>query len=189
MDPQLLEALRALADASRLRLVGLLSVRPMAVEELAAASGLSAGTIVHHLKRLEAAGLVESTPHRPYVEYALRLDRLQTVSKQLAGLEHAGEAGDRLAGPDGESLPAYDAKVLRAFLREGRLVSIPAQERKRQAVLRYLAARCFAEDRTYSEREVNERLSVYHDDVAALRRYLVVAGLMTRAGGEYHRVG
>jgi DNA-binding HxlR family transcriptional regulator len=189
MDPQLLEALRALADASRLRLVGLLSARPMAVEELAAASGLSAGTVVHHLKRLEAAGLVESTPRRPYVEYALRLDRLQTVSKQLAGLENAGEAGDRLAGPDGESLPAYDAKVLRAFLRDGRLVSIPAQERKRQAVLRYLAARCFAEDRTYSEREVNERLSVYHDDVAALRRYLVVAGLMTRAGGEYHCVG
>ena len=75
--------------------------------------------------------------------------------------------------------------MLRTFLREGRLVSIPAQERKRQAVLRYLAARCFGEDRPYPEREVNERLSQYYEDVAALRRYLVGAGLMTRAGGEY----
>jgi DNA-binding HxlR family transcriptional regulator len=189
MDPQLLEALRALADASRLRLVGLLAGRPMAVEELAAASGLSAGTVVHHLKRLEAAGLVESTPRRPYVEYSLRVDRLAAVSKQLANLERADEAGAELAGPDGESLPAYDAKVLRAFLRDGRLVSIPAQDRKRQAVLRYLMAHCFAEDRPYPEREVNERLAAYHEDVAALRRYMVGAGLMTRAVGEYRRAG
>ena len=160
----------------------------MAVEELAAACGLSAGTVVHHLKRLEAAGLVESTPRRPYVEYALRVDRLQAISKQLAGLERAGEAGVVLPGPEGQALPAYDAKVLRAFLRDGHLVSIPAQERKRRAILRYLASRCFAEDRGYPEREVNERLSPFHEDVAALRRYMVVAGLMTRSGGVYRRV-
>jgi ArsR family transcriptional regulator, arsenate/arsenite/antimonite-responsive transcriptional repressor len=189
MDPQLLEALRALADASRLRLVGLVSARPMAVEELAAASGLSAGTVVHHLKRLEAAGLVESTPRRPYVEYALRVDRLAAVSRQLASLERADEAGDELPGPGGELLPAYDAKVLRSFLHDGRLVSIPAQEKKRQAILRYLMAQCFAEDRPYAEPEVNERLGRFHEDVAALRRYLVSAGLMTRAGGEYRRAG
>jgi gluconokinase len=187
MDPQLLVALRALADASRLRLVGLLSARPMAVEELAAASGLSAGTVVHHLKRLEAAGLVESAPRHPYVEYALRADRLQLVSKELAGLDKAVEIGDELPGPDGESLPAYDAKVLRAFLRDGRLVSIPAQEKKRQAILRYLMVHCFAEDRVYSEPEVNELLGRYHGDVASLRRYLVGAGLMTRSGGEYRQ--
>jgi DNA-binding transcriptional ArsR family regulator len=187
MDPQLLQALRALADASRLRLVGLLAGRPMAVEELAAASGLSAGTVVHHLKRLEEAGLVESKPRRPYVEYALRVDRLQAVSGQLAALERADEAGAELPGPEGEPLPAYDAKVLRAFLRNGKLVSIPAQERKRGAVLRYLMEHCFAEDRTYAEPEVNDRLAAYHEDVAALRRHLVSAGLMTRAGGEYRR--
>src|SRR5664280_1415756 len=183
MDPQLLQALRALADASRLRLVGLLAGRSMAVEELAAASGLSAGTVVHHLKRLEAARLVESRPRRPYVEYVLRVDRLQAVSGQLASLERVDEAGAELPGPEGEPLPAYDAKVLRAFLHNGKLVSIPAQERKRGAVLRYLMEHCFAEDRTYAEPEVNDRLSAYHEDVAALRRYLVSAGLMTRTGG------
>ena len=159
----------------------------MAVEELAAASGLSAGTVVHHLKRLEAAGLVESRPRRPYVEYVLRVDRLQTVSGQLAALERADEAGAELPGPEGEPLPAYDAKVLRAFLRNGKLVSIPAQEKKRGAVLHYLMEHCFAEDRAYAEPEVNDRLAAYHEDVAALRRYLVGAGMMTRAGGEYRR--
>lgn len=187
MDRQLLDALRALADASRLRIVGLLAGRSMAVEELAAASGLSAGTVVHHLKRLEAVGLVESRPRRPYVEYVVRIDRLQEMSKQLAGLDKVHEAGAELPGPDGESLPAYDAKVLRTFVQGGRLVSIPAQEKKRLVILRYLAERCFVPDRVYPEREVNEALAAYHEDVASLRRYMVVAGLMTRSGGEYRR--
>lgn len=91
-------------------------------------------------------------------------------------------------GADDETPLSYDAKVLRVFLRGGRLVSIPAQEKKREVILRYLMERCFAEDRVYSEAEVNERLGEYNEDVAALRRYLVIAGLMTRAGGEYRRV-
>jgi ArsR family transcriptional regulator len=159
----------------------------MAVEELAAASGLSAGTVVHHLKRLEAAGLVLAVPRHPYVEYSLRVDRLQAVSRELAGLERTEEAGDELPGPDGEPLPAYDAKVLRAFLRDGRLVSIPAHEKKRLVILGYLMDRCFAEDRVYSEPEVNELLGRYHEDVASLRRYLIGAGLMSRASGDYRR--
>ena len=85
--------------------------------------------------------------------------------------------------------PTFEARVLHAFVRDGRLVSIPAQDKKRRVVLRYLVETCFSEDRTYLEREVNERLGAYHDDVAALRRYLVVAGLMTRASGEYRRAG
>ena len=107
----------------------------------------------------------------------------------VEGIVRSRQLGAGFVRPFGETLPDYDAKVLRAFLRDGRLVAIPAQDRKRQAVLRYLAAHCFAEDRPYPEREVNERLAAYHEDVAAFRRYMVGAGLMTRAGGEYRRAG
>ena len=61
---------------------------------------------------------------------------------------------------------AFDAKVLRSFLVDDRLVSIPAQEKKKLVVLRYLLERCFAEDRPYPEKEVNQRLALYHPDVA-----------------------
>lgn len=94
---------------------------------------------------------------------------------------------DPLRGPAGETLPADVAKVLRGFFAEGRLKSIPARDSKRQVVLRYLRDRCFTEDRPYSEAEVNQRLALFHRDVAALRRYMVEAGLMTRSGGEYRR--
>jgi hypothetical protein len=70
---------------------------------------------------------------------------------------------------------------------DGRLDTIPAHERKRQVILRWLLERCFPEDRRYAEKEVNQRLALYHPDVASLRRYLVDGGLMTRDRGVYRR--
>jgi DNA-binding transcriptional ArsR family regulator len=188
MDRDLLTTLKALSDASRLRIIGLLAVRPYAVEELAAALDLAPGTVVHHLKRLRTAGLVDSRAAHPYVEYSLRLDALQQLGRKLDELERGGEEESAvLPGPDGEALPAYDAKVLRSFLVNGRLESIPAQEKKREVVLRFLLDRCFPENRDYPEKEVNQRLALYHPDVASLRRYLIDGKYMTRKAGQYRR--
>ena len=78
-------------------------------------------------------------------------------------------------------------KVERAFLRDGRLVSIPAKPSKRDLLLPLILDRCFPEDREYEEKEVNMRLALLHPDVAALRRYLVDGGWMTREAGIYRR--
>jgi hypothetical protein len=78
-------------------------------------------------------------------------------------------------------------KVIRAFLRDGRLASIPAKPAKRDLLLPVILDRCFPEDRDYEEKEVNMRLALLHPDVAALRRYLVDGRLMTRAAGIYRR--
>ena len=78
--------------------------------------------------------------------------------------------------------------IIRAFFRNGRLVSIPARQGKRLVILRELRERCFAEDRDYPEKDVNMRLALVHPDVAALRRYLVDAKLMARSNGIYRRM-
>jgi hypothetical protein len=78
-------------------------------------------------------------------------------------------------------------KVIRAFVRDGRLVSIPAKPSKRALLLPWLLDECFPEDRAYEEKEVNQRLALLYPDVSALRRYLVDAGLMTRDQGIYRR--
>lgn len=187
MDADLLVTLKALSDASRLRIVGLLAARSYSVQELAAAVELTPGTVVHHLRRLEAGGLVASRADHPYVEYSLQLDRLHALGRQLGAFERAEERAATLPGPDGKPLPAFDARVLRAFVTDGRLVSIPAQEKKKLVVLRFLRDQCFAEDRPYQEREVNARLALFHPDVASLRRYLVERGLMNRTAGIYRR--
>src|SRR6476646_7276535 len=78
-------------------------------------------------------------------------------------------------------------KVARAFLRDGRLVSIPAKPSRRDLLLPLVLDQCFPEDRDYEEKEVNMRLALLHPDVAALRRYLVDERLMTRDAGVYRR--
>lgn len=80
-----------------------------------------------------------------------------------------------------------EEKVIRGFIRDGRLTSIPAKPRKRELLLPYVLDTCFPEDRTYEEGEVNQRLALLHRDVAALRRHLVDGGLMTRDAGIYRR--
>ncbi len=87
----------------------------------------------------------------------------------------------------GQEDAAFTARVLRAFIRKGRLVSIPARDRKRQVVLRYLLDQVLPDLEPVAERDVNMRLALWHPDVAALRRYLVDAGLVTRAEMVYRR--
>ncbi|HUQ77826.1 MAG TPA: DUF2087 domain-containing protein [Patescibacteria group bacterium] len=93
------------------------------------------------------------------------------------------------AGDDrpGERRLTARERVVRTFLRDGRLVAIPARSGKRDLLLPVILDRCFPDDRPYEEKEVNMRLALLHPDVAALRRYLVDARLMVRAAGIYRR--
>jgi hypothetical protein len=66
---------------------------------------------------------------------------------------------------------------------------MPRAGRRRRIVLEHIVQR-FEPGRRYSEVEVNLELrQVWPRDVAALRRYLVDAQLLERAGGEYWRIG
>jgi hypothetical protein len=87
----------------------------------------------------------------------------------------------------GVSDPAVQ-KVLRTYLSGGRLRSMPRPGAKRRIVLDYLATH-FEPGVRYPEAQVNDVLRGYHDDFAALRRYLVDEGLLSREGGLYWRTG
>ena len=94
--------------------------------------------------------------------------------------------GDRV--PLDEALLRREA-VLKAFLdTDGRLTSIPVKQAKRLVVLDHLA-QLFEPGERYPELEVNRRLRAVHDDVAALRRYLVEEGFLDRESGVYWRIG
>ena len=82
-----------------------------------------------------------------------------------------------------------DTRVLENFVDEGgRLLSIPAQHKKRMSVLRWLAED-FEPGRRYPEPEVNQIIGRRHWDFAALRRFLVDEELMQRRNSIYWRTG
>ena len=82
-----------------------------------------------------------------------------------------------------------DDRVLQNFLAaDGRLKSIPTKHSKLLVVL-YLLAQAFDPGQTYPESEVNDILQRFHPDFAALRRYLVENGFMTREDSMYWRSG
>ncbi|WP_148615696.1 DUF2087 domain-containing protein [Nocardioides rubriscoriae] len=76
----------------------------------------------------------------------------------------------------------------RFFATDGRLTTVPRKRSKRLVVLDRLAQE-FEPGRTYPEREVVAILTRFHDDHAALRRYLVDDRFLTREDGVYRRSG
>ncbi len=83
--------------------------------------------------------------------------------------------------------PAFEERVIRAFVRGDRIVSIPARARKKLVILRFLLDRVLPDADPVAEPDLNMRLALWHLDVAALRRYLVDAHLATRSGMVYRR--
>ncbi|MEU2023605.1 DUF2087 domain-containing protein [Streptomyces sp. NPDC016469] len=82
------------------------------------------------------------------------------------------------------------SRSVHALFSHGRLTAIPRKPARREQLLVHLAETLFDPGRTYTEREVNEALRTVHDDCAALRRYMVIGGLLSRTkdGVSYRTV-
>ena len=71
---------------------------------------------------------------------------------------------------------------------DGRLHTIPTKHAKLLVVLDFLA-QSFEPGMRYPEAQVNEILTEFHPDYAALRRYLVENGFLDRSDNVYWRSG
>jgi len=181
MSEELVHLFKALSDANRLKIIGLLAQHSYSVEELAALLELKASTVSHHLSKLAKVGLVSAKAESYYNVYQLDEKALEEKTRSLFSQEKMTAS---VAEVD---VDAYDRKVIADFTRkDGSLKTIPAQRKKLEAVLRHVV-QSFKVGKRYSEKQVNEILSGYHEDTASLRRELVGYGLMKRegGGGEY----
>jgi predicted transcriptional regulator len=181
-DEQLLTFFKALADANRLKIIGLLSQQPYSVEQLAALLNLRPPTVSHHLKLLSEAGLVSARAESYYNVYQLESGALEQIATSLLAQDKLPKMASDV------DMDAYDKMVLRnVMLPDGRLKVIPAQRKKREVVLRHILKE-FQPGVRYSEQQVNEVLARFHEDTATLRREMIVYKLMGRAGGEYWKI-
>ncbi len=168
-----------LAEHDRLRVVAALVLGAASPSEVAAATGLAADAVSTALTRLLRSGLVRAA------DGELRLDAGQFARAARAEAPRADPPVDGAADP-------AVARVLRAFLRDGRLAAVPAPGRKRHLVLEHLV-RAFEPGVRYAEPEVDAVLRALvapgGPDHAALRRHLVEEDLLAREGGQYWRTG
>ncbi len=182
---ELLNFFKALADANRLKIVGVLAREDLSVEQIAGLLNLHSSTVSHHLARLSRVGLVSARPEGYYSIYHLETRALESLAQKLLVKETLPSV---TAGID---LDAYDRKVLDTYLApDGSIKAFPVQMKKFEAILHYVL-QAFEPGLRYSEKQVNEILARYNEDTARLRRSLVEFGYMQRqgGGGDYWRVG
>lgn len=170
------EFLRQALDPTRLAVLGGAAAGPVDAEALARGLGVPLRRVKHAIARLLGAGLLAE-------DLTLDRDALRAIAAELP----------RAAPPDAEVIEKgtwtdEEEEVLRRFFRGSRLAEIPGSRAKRLIVLERLAQE-FEPGLRYEEAEVNFILQLRHPDYAALRRYLVDEGLLTRADGVYWRTG
>ena len=169
----LVETYKALADETRLRMLAMIAERSYNGRELAEALDITQPAVSHHVEKLKRAELLREWREGRERVYGLNRDTLAKLARKQRRLAKIEVESDR-------------SQVLRDFFDGERLKSIPAQRKKRVAVLQELLRR-FEPERTYTEREVNELLAQAHEDVATLRRELIIYGFMERERGIYRR--
>ncbi|MFC1997505.1 metalloregulator ArsR/SmtB family transcription factor [Chloroflexota bacterium] len=174
---ELLEFFKALADANRLKIVGLLAQGEYTVEQMAEMLELRPSTVSHHLTRLSKSGLVSARSESYYNVYRLETKTLESMSQRILAKETFPAVTAEV------DMDAYDRKVINTFCEpDGRIRQFPAQRKKFEAILRYVS-QAFEPSVRYTEKQVNEILKNYSDDTATLRRGFIEYKIMQREGG------
>jgi hypothetical protein len=170
---------RVLAEPARLKVFAALVLGARTAAEVGSAAGLEVREVMTGLRKLADAGLVELT--------ADRAEPVERVFGDLARQTAVAEPQEDTGYAD-----ARVATVLRTFVRDGRLIGLPAQRRRRLIVLEHLA-QAFEPGIDYPEREVNavliDRAGASGVDHVSLRRYLIDEDLLHREDGVYRRSG
>ena len=175
----LVQLLKALADESRIRILGILTDHEARVDDLSAYLGLKPPTVSHHLNRLRELGLVSMRADGNVHYYKFEPESLRRLNRLLQP-----EKLSSMATAEGD---AWEQKVLNDFLIGEQLKEIPASRKKRLVILKWLVDQ-FEWDVRYLEPEVNEILKRHHPDFATIRREFIGNRLMERDNGVYWRI-
>jgi len=177
--PDMLDFVKAMSDADRLRIIGLLTQRRASRADIISKLNLPLREAVTHLGFLEFVGAISQKEDI----YELNSDKLSTLARD----NFAKESHSYIPAPE---LDDASKKILKSYLSaDGSIKHIPSQPAKLQVILNYLV-QAFAPDTNYTEKEVNQILRRFHEDTATLRRYLVDSKLLDREGdcSRYWRI-
>ena len=172
-----LALLKLIADETRLEILNILLKEDSYVEKIACELSLTPATICYHLKKIEAAGVVNCSRSQFYIIYSLNREIFDKPLYELI------KKDEEIVNTEEK----YKKEVISNFFKYGRLTQIPTQRKKREIVLAQILEQ-FDLDREYTEKEVNEIILRYHEDFCTIRREMIAFGMMTRDHEIYRRV-
>jgi DNA-binding transcriptional ArsR family regulator len=184
MEPQppeiMLQFCKAMADESRLKIVGLLSTAEHNVQQLASVLGVREPTVSHHLAILKQLDLLTLRADGNFRWYRLNDEVLRRISRAVFSRDSIA----KLAVSTGAR--SSERKVLDTFVDGDRLLEIPVSYKRRLIILKWLAG-FFEPDVSYTEGQVNAILKLHHHDCATLRREMIGCAMLARDKGIYRR--
>jgi hypothetical protein len=184
MDPRqpeiMLQFCKAMADESRLKIIGLLSTAEHSVQQLASTLELKEPTVSHHLAVLKQLDLLRMRADGNFRWYRLNEDVLGQISRTVFSRDSIA----RLAVS--AEARSSERKVLDNFVDGDRLREIPVSYKKRLVILKWLVS-FFDPGISYAESQVNAVLKLHHHDCATLRREMIGCGMLSRESGVYRR--
>ena len=175
---ELLDFVKAMADADRLRIIGVLAKRRANKSEIASRLNMPLRDVVEHLAFLEHVGVISLKDNL----YGLNAEKIESIARE----QLREEKPEYVPAPD---LDEKSRKVLVSCLEpDGTIKRLPSQPAQLKVILNYLA-QTFTPGIDYTEKEVNAIIRRFHVDVSGLRRDLVDAGLLDRErdGSRYWR--
>ena len=184
----MLRFFKALADESRLKIIGILATQECSVEELAVLLELKEPTISHHLTKLKQLELVRMRPEGNTHFYQLDKQVWQSMSKEVFNAEKITSFADDV------NLRTWEMKVLNTYI-DGDfqnsesmqyLREIPNASKKRLTILRWIIDK-FEIGVNYPVDTVDEILKRYYPDFETLRKALIDSRLMKEDNGIYWR--
>lgn len=176
----LLTFFKAMANESRLRIVGLIAERERSVQELAELLDLKEPTVSHHLAALKGLGIVNVRVDGVTHWHSLRPEGLTDFNKALFDQKDLAA----MAQPK----ESWEEKVIATFVQpDGTLKILPASRRKRWVLLKWMMAG-FEEGPRYPEKEVNAILQRHHWDCATIRREMIGWKMLARENNIYWRL-
>ena len=83
-----------------------------------------------------------------------------------------------------ERINKYREKILKTFIKKGRLTKLPVQHKKKLIIL-YEFVKNIKIGKEYEEKEIDEIINKVYDDHCTIRRLLIDEGIMKRKNHIY----
>lgn len=176
---------KALADATRIRMLVLLADGESNGQELAEKLSVTPATVTHHAAKLREANLIHERRDKNTIFFTLNESFIRSQGLATADLIFKNnKEGSSTMEVEDKNQNLKQSVLRNFFTLDGKLKHIPAQLKKKLIVLEHLVLG-LEKGRSYTEKDLNTFLKSYHPDFATLRRELIMHQFMFRENEIY----